>query len=264
MNNNEEKLEILIKRYKVNSNNWYFDDANEMGFFTYDNRTNEALSTLYINFEVSKKEFVDDNNVQITKVRVLDRRAFDILKELLESNDKYHFWQAVIEVEFMFSKSVKDFLKFRGDFAEAMVCYLWGAEKNLSDMDTTDLIYKGEKIEIKSISSNTSEIEISKQQSDNEVDTYSVLLSQANSENGGMTIIDLASNLGGGNALFRKELLDKYLNTDLGLLNRYKVSEEQITKITDIVHNSITSEHMVSAKLRLPSYLFKSDKEQNN
>lgn len=263
MNNNEERKEILIERYRVNKNNWYFDDGEKLGFFTYDTRANEMLSTLYVNFEVSKEFFVDGHDKPITRVLVSDRRAFDILKDLLEENDYYHFWEAVIEVEYMFSKTLKDFLKFRGDLAEAIVCYLWGAEKNISDKDSTDLLYNGDKIEIKSISANTTQIEISKEQSDNRVDTYAVLLSQSKREEGGMSMVEIATNLKGGNSAFKTELLRKYLNTDIGTLNRYIVEEKQITNITHIVQNSITSEHMISAKLRLPSYLFKSNKEQN-
>lgn len=261
MNNNEERTEILVKKIKVNKNNWCFDEDGEFGFFTYDKGSNESLSALYNNFEVSTGYYVDEEEVNITMIKVLDRGAFDILRELLESNDSYYFWDAVIEVEYMFSKTLRDYLKFRGDYAEAMVCYLWNAEKNPSDLDTTDLIYNGEKIEIKSLSANTTKIEISKAQSENDIDTYAVMLNQANQDKGGMSIIEIASRLEGGNSVFKKYLIEKYSQTDIGVLTRFKVDEKQITNITEIVHNSITSPNIISAVLRLPSHLFKKDEE---
>lgn len=154
-------------------------------------------------------------------------------------------------IEEAFAKRNIDYKKFRGDLAEAIFVYVKCAEKNLDDNQSTDVKYNGETVEIKSISEGSREITISKQQSENKVDTYAVSIVNGKHEDGAMNIIEIAMSLE-GNASFKKYLLETYSNSELGSLFHYVVNAKVIKNITRIVNNSINNKHMIKATFRIP------------
>lgn len=240
----------------IDSRNASILESDRKGFITKDIPTNLALLHSYVNFELSDDDLQDSNGEKIYKVYVNDQKAYDIIYGLLIKEEATDFWNAVQIVEEAVRKNKANILKFRGDLAEAIFCLNRDAEKNLDDNSSSDVYLNGEQIEIKSLHNNKMEFTISKEQSENDIRTFSVLIIQQKKESGGMTIVQIANSFEGRNANFKKYLLETYSDTDVGNMYSYRVDNSVISELTSIVHKSITMPEMISATLRIDKNKF--------
>lgn len=254
--------ELNLIRNKINKKNWTFEDkeTKRKGFLTYENQ-NDALTLSYVYFFIDKDEYQDGAGKKISVIYVENQKAYDIVLDLMKSGEAPNFWDAVLMVEEAFSKKNDDLFKFRGDLAEAIYCYVKDAEKNMDDSMTSDVVQNGKSIEIKSLSINKMEFTASREQIENNISTSAVFLSLFDREEGGMSIVDVANSFDDSNANFKKYLLDTYNDTNLGTRYTYRVDEEIITDITDIIYKSVNSDNIVSATFRVPRERFDIEKE---
>lgn len=251
-----KKIEVHFeKKEKINNTNWTFKENNKFGMLTHDLPGNIALSMNYKNFTVDQNAFVDENDWKLHLVYINDKNALDTVVNLLKNGETENFWEAILMIEEAFSKKKKNILKFRGDLAEAIFCLVMNGEKNLDDKMSSDILLNGNSVEIKSLSPKKREFKLTKTQSDNDIETYSVFIKEQDQSKGGMSLTEIAASFKGRNQKFKKYLNNTYANTDIGNIFRYKVDETVIYRITPIVYHSIKNENIVSATIRVPDNL---------
>ncbi len=188
----------------------------------------ENKSFILINDEkITQKEYERAKKFKNIEINALDIEGIDkvsyefILKEnyiehtewvydLLKNSSSKSFSEILSIIEGIFEKeNLDNFLKFRGDFGEALYIYHnEGSYKNMNDLLSYDIEDNGRMIEVKTMGQSNI-ITVSKEQLSQNVDIYYVLLRKSNDS---LNIIELANSI--KDIHFRKYLINKYENSE--------------------------------------------------
>lgn len=241
------KEELNFKKTeKISDKVYYFEDQNENGFLVLKENSTLIVETSYSNFIKTDDIVIGEDGEDYTKIVVQSNKALTIMLEELENNKESDFWELVMMIDDAFQKKNFDMEKFRGDLAE--VIFLWnnGGEKLLKN-ETADIILDGELIEIKSFSYTSKSINISNQQTKNDILTFAVGIKF---DNDGKSIVDLSNEIE-GNSDFKKYILEKYGSTSLGKKMKYSFDSSNLFEITEFINNLDLNNFIIEAKVRL-------------
>lgn len=135
------------------------------------------------------------------------------------------------------TKKQVNYLKFRGDFGEALFLHLIGGEKAPLDSAPFDIILNNEQIEVKTYSSKHKLITVSSEQLKQNIDIYVVPLIPSNKNC--VSIIDIANNL--RPSYFKTYLIDTYKNTSYEKI-RYELVIPRVLINKDKIKFSLSKE----------------------
>ncbi len=187
-------------------------------------KKDESQSFIWIyNNTITKKEYERAQkfkNIKINSIEVegIEKMSYEFVLDegygehtewvydfLIENSDKT-FSEILSILEEIFKKDkLEDYLKFRGDFGEALYIYHnEGSYKNMNDLLSYDIEDNGRMIEMKTMGQNNI-ITVSKEQIHQDVDIYYVLLKKSNNS---INIIELANSINDNH--FKRYLLNKY------------------------------------------------------
>ncbi len=240
-----EKLEF-DKILEINEHVVFFEENDNEGFLVKKEENNELIKTIYSSFIVSNEIAQDQDGVIYDKIFVINKTAKEALLPILKDGEMT-FWEAVLSIEDAFSSKQINHNKFRGDLAEAIFLKIKGGEKYYKT-ESADLILDGDLIEIKSHSLTRREITISNQQTNNEVQTYTVGLKFDNFA--GKTLMQITEDIY-GNEKFKKYIKKTYENTYVGEKAKYSINDANIKDITEFIKSLNLNEFIIEAKIRL-------------
>lgn len=240
------RKEIKITK-KIVDDIYYFEEESIKGFLIPVNDYNDLIEVNFTNFIKLSDVVTSEEGTNFCKIAVNNEKAISIMQEELKNNPEAEFWELVIIIEEAFKKKSIDIKKFRGDLAEVIFLINNGGEK-MYETETADIKVGNDICEVKSFSYSSKEINISNQQTKNEVLTYAVGIKFDSAE--GLSLIEMIEKVE-GNLEFKNYITKKYAGTVLGEKMKYSFDEENITEITEFIRNLNLNSFVVEAKVRL-------------
>lgn len=182
--------------------------------------------------EITKKHLsikvVATNGVNSSLVITENDFVHETLLSLIKSMDDVANIDKVIS---LFSDiPLSEYLKLRGDFAEASFILNHGGEKIIGELKY-DILLDGTYIEVKSYSSSQGIVTIKNSQINTSVQ---IVAADVYMDNNGITIIQLAEKI--SDRTFADELINKYTNTNAALM-KFKISNFFTILPEEIEHN---------------------------